>query len=323
MPVQGMERRVITSLTNDTVKYIEKLKKKTSFRREEGCFVVEGIRMIREVPENRRILLFLTEDASRQYPELAFWCERTELVSPQVLQKLSDTETPQGMLAVVSMSDRVPAAEPARDAEPTGTAEPARDAEPTCTAEPARDAEPTGTAEPARDAEPTRTAEPARDAEPTCTAEPLYLVLDGLQDPGNVGTLIRTAEAVGATEVLMSRNTADPYSPKVVRSTMGTIFRVSVRITEDLPSAIEELKKKGVVIFGTHLSGTDFYEADLTGPAAFLIGNEGNGLSEAVAATADRLLKIPMEGKVESLNAAVSGSVVAYEAYRQRVRGRI
>ena len=286
MPVQGMERRVITSLTNDTVKYIEKLKKKASFRREEGCFVVEGIRMIREVPENRRILLFLTEDASRQYPELAFWCERTELVSPQVLQKLSDTETPQGMLAVVSMSDRVPAAEPARDAEPT------------CT------------------------AEPASDAEPTCTAEPLYLVLDGLQDPGNVGTLIRTAEAVGATEVLMSRNTADPYSPKVVRSTMGTIFRVSVRITEDLPSAIEELKKKGVVIFGTHLSGTDFYEADLTGPAAFLIGNEGNGLSEAVAATADRLLKIPMEGKVESLNAAVSGSVVAYEAYRQRAHNR-
>ena len=287
MPVQGMERRVITSLTNDTVKYIEKLKKKASFRREEGCFVVEGIRMIREVPENRRILLFLTEDASRQYPELASWCERTELVSPQVLQKLSDTETPQGMLAVVSMSDRAPSAEPARDAEPTGT------------------------------------AEPASDAEPTRTVEPLYLVLDGLQDPGNVGTLIRTAEAVGATEVLMSRNTADPYSPKVVRSTMGTIFRVPVRITEDLPSAIEELKKKGVVIFGTHLSGTDFYEADLTGPAAFLIGNEGNGLSEAVAATSDRLLKIPMEGKVESLNAAVSGSVVAYEAYRQRVRGRI
>ncbi len=286
MPVQGMERRVITSLTNDTVKYIEKLKKKASFRREEGCFVVEGIRMIREVPENRRILLFLTEDASRQHPELASWCERTELVSPQVLQKLSDTETPQGMLAVVSMSDRAPSAEPARDAEPT------------CT------------------------AEPARDAEPTRTAEPLYLVLDGLQDPGNVGTLIRTAEAVGATEVLMSRNTADPYSPKVVRSTMGTIFRVSVRITEDLPSAIEELKKKGVVIFGTHLSGTDFYEADLTGPAAFLIGNEGNGLSEAVAATADRLLKIPMEGKVESLNAAVSGSVVAYEAYRQRAHNR-
>ena len=298
MPVQGMERRVITSLTNDTVKYIEKLKKKASFRREEGCFVVEGIRMIREVPENRRILLFLTEDASRQYPELASWCERTELVSPQVLQKLSDTETPQGMLAVVSMSDRAPSAEPARDAEPTGTAEPARDAEPT------------------------RTAEPARDAEPTRTVEPLYLVLDGLQDPGNVGTLIRTAEAVGATEVLMSRNTADPYSPKVVRSTMGTIFRVPVRITEDLPSAIEELKKKGVVIFGTHLSGTDFYEADLTGPAAFLIGNEGNGLSEAVAATSDRLLKIPMEGKVESLNAAVSGSVVAYEAYRQRAHNR-
>ena len=147
---------------------------------------------------------------------------------------------------------------------------------------------------------------------------PLYLVLDGLQDPGNVGTLIRTAEAVGATAVLINRNSADPYSPKVVRSTMGTIFRVPVRICEDLPGAIRDLQKNGVVVYGTHLSGEEFYAADLTGPIAFLIGNEGNGLTEEVAATADRLLRIPMEGQVESLNAAVSGSVVAYEAYRQR-----
>ena len=274
---------MITSVTNDTVKYVDKLKKKASFRREEGCFVVEGIRMIREVPEARRRMLFLTEAATEQYPELESWCGRVETVSEQVLRKLSDTETPQGMLAVVSMEDVM------REA--------------------------------GMDADKTRSGLKLEAKPDTELCQPLYLVLDGLQDPGNVGTLIRTAEAVGATEVLLSRTSADPYSPKVVRSTMGTIFRVPVRVCEDLPGAVEELKKTGVVVYGTHLSGTDFYENDLTGPVAFLIGNEGKGLTDEVAATADRLLRIPMEGQVESLNAAVSGSVVAYEAYRQRKSG--
>ena len=251
---------MISSLTNDKVKYVEKLRKKASFRREEACFVVEGIRMIREVPEELRKQLYVTEAALEQYPELEGWCDAVETVTDAVLRKLSDTETPQGMLAVVSM--------------------------PVCQSE-------SGSA-------------------------PLYLVLDGLQDPGNVGTLIRTAEAVGIEAVLLSRNSADPFSPKVVRSTMGTIFRVPIRICEDLPQAIRELQKDGVVVYGTHLSGEEFYATDLTGPVAFLIGNEGNGLTAEVAATADRLLRIPMEGQVESLNAAVSGSVVAYEAYRQR-----
>ena len=257
---------MISSLTNDKIKYVEKLKKKASFRREESCFVVEGIRMIREVPEELRRQLYLTEAALEQYPELGDWCSAVETVTEAVLRKMSDTENPQGMLAVVAM--------------PAGYSGAAED--------------------------------------PGQESQPLYLVLDGLQDPGNVGTLIRTAEAVGATAVLLSRNSADPFSPKVVRSTMGTIFRVPVRICEDLPREIGELKKAGVVVFGTHLSGTDVYAADLSGSLALLIGNEGNGLTEEVASTADRLLRIPMEGQVESLNAAVSGSVVAYEAYRQR-----
>ena len=280
---------MITSLTNDTVKYVERLKKKASFRREEGCFVVEGIRMIREVPEAERKCLFLTEAALAEYPELEHWCDRVETVSEPVLRKLSDTETPQGMLAVV------------RFLKETGD----------------------GSLSPVHAEHGSEETETAGDREPSPVSSgkaPLYLILDGLQDPGNVGTLIRTAEAVGATAVLLSKGSADPYSPKVVRSTMGTIFRVPVRVVEDLPAEIEALKKTGVIVYGTHLSGTDFYQADLTGPIAFLIGNEGNGLSEEVAATADRLLRIPMEGKVESLNAAVSGSVVAYEAYRQRTQ---
>ena len=261
---------MISSLTNDKIKYVEKLKKKASFRREEACFVVEGIRMIREVPEKLRRRLYLTETALDQYPELGDWCGDVETVTDPVLRKMSDTETPQGMLAVATMPEggSTPAGYIGEADNPGGS--------------------------------------------------PLYLVLDGLQDPGNVGTLIRTAEAVGAAAVLLSRNSADPFSPKVVRSTMGTIFRVPLRICEDLPRELGELKKAGVVVFGTHLSGTDVYAADLSGPLALLIGNEGNGLTEEVAACADRLLRIPMEGQVESLNAAVSGSVVAYEAYRQR-----
>ncbi|MBR3539222.1 MAG: RNA methyltransferase [Eubacterium sp.] len=273
--------KMITSRTNERIKYVEKLKDKASFRKEEGCFVVEGIRMIREVPGEMRRELFYTESALRDHPELADWCDVTESVSESVMEKLADTKTPQGMVAVVSMQS---------SGQRYGMVENASDRNPESAVHP------NGMA-------------------------PLYLILDGLQDPGNVGTLIRTAEAVGATAVLLSRSSADPYSPKVVRSTMGTIFRVPVRVCEDLPGAIEDLKKQGVVVYGTHLSGTDFYEADLTGPVALLIGNEGKGLTDEVARTADRLLRIPMEGKVESLNAAISAAVVGYEAYRQRRNG--
>ena len=259
---------MITSRTNDKIKYIEKLKQKSSFRREEGCFIVEGIRMVREVPEDLRRELYLTEKALADHPEFAGWCRTVETVSDSVMEKLADTKTPQGMLAVV----KIPVVKiPENGSRGEGDEK-----------------------------------------------TPLYLVLDGVQDPGNVGTIIRTAEAVGATAVLLSRTSADPFSPKVVRSTMGTIFRVRVEISDDLPDTLRGLKKEGVRIFGTHLSGTEFYDADLTCPLAFLIGNEGNGLTDEVAKEADSLLRIPMEGQVESLNAAVSGSVVAYEAYRQR-----
>ena len=99
---------------------------------------------------------------------------------------------------------------------------------------------------------------------------------------------------------------------------MGTIFRVPIRTVPDLATELEKLKSTGVRVVGMHLAGQDFYAADLTGPVAILIGNEGNGLSDAVAAAADVLVRIPMEGSVESLNAAVSGSVVGYEVLRQR-----
>ena len=148
--------------------------------------------------------------------------------------------------------------------------------------------------------------------------DPFLFIIDHLQDPGNLGTILRTAEAAGATGGLISQDTVDPYNPKVIRSTMGSIFRVPLRIAQDFPEEIQTIKERGVTIYGAHLSGGAFYDENFSEGCGFLIGNEGNGLSEKISALADHLIRIPMEGRVESLNAAVSTAVIAYEVFRQR-----
>lgn len=151
------------------------------------------------------------------------------------------------------------------------------------------------------------------------SGEPLVLILEDLQDPGNVGTIIRTAEGAGVTGVFMSSRTADCFQPKVVRSTMGSIFRVPVRREESLTELITWLKKQNVRCFAAHLSGRNSYvREDYRTGTAFLIGNEGNGLSDELTASADVRIRIPMEGKVESLNAAVASALLMYEAQAQR-----
>lgn len=148
---------------------------------------------------------------------------------------------------------------------------------------------------------------------------PLFLVLETLQDPGNLGTIMRTAEGAGVTGVIMSSDTVDIYNPKTVRSTMGSIFRVPFVYTEDIKSAISELKAAGVNCYAAHLKGTGTcFDQDYRRPTAFFIGNEGNGLSDEVASMADTYIRIPMGGKLESLNAAVSAAVLMYETLRQR-----
>ena len=145
------------------------------------------------------------------------------------------------------------------------------------------------------------------------------IVLDNLQDPGNMGTVFRTAEAAGATGILMSSDCVDIYNPKVVRSTMGALFRVPFCRVEDLPESVEDLKKAGIRVYAAHLEGKNPYDReDYRGGTAFLIGNEGNGLREEVASCADCRIRIPMEGKAESLNAAVAAAVLMFEAGRQR-----
>ena len=147
----------------------------------------------------------------------------------------------------------------------------------------------------------------------------LWLLLEQVQDPGNLGTMFRTAEGAGAAGVIMDSRCADIFHPKTIRSTMGSLYRVPFWITPDLAEACEKLKKSGVSVYAAHLAGERLYDQpDYTGGCAFLIGNEGNGLSREAAALADELIRIPMVGQLESLNAAMAAGILLYEANRQR-----
>ena len=148
---------------------------------------------------------------------------------------------------------------------------------------------------------------------------PFLIVLEDLHDPGNVGTILRTAEGAGVTGIIVSRRTADLFQPKTIRATMGSIYRMPFLETEDPVGYLSRLSRAGIRTYAAHLGGTQSYRVqDYTGPCALLIGNEGNGLTDEMAEQADVLVRIPMEGKVESLNAAIASAVLMYEVHGQR-----
>lgn len=154
------------------------------------------------------------------------------------------------------------------------------------------------------------------------TARGIQLVLDAVQDPGNVGTLLRTAEATGVTQVICVVGTADVYSPKVVRAAMGAHFRLP--LVQDVTwEAVPELLVAADHVYAAAASATmPYYAADWRQHSAVIVGNEANGVSEAGLAVATKQISIPMAAAVESLNAAVAGSVILFEALRQRTLGR-
>lgn len=147
---------------------------------------------------------------------------------------------------------------------------------------------------------------------------PLVLMLENIQDPGNVGTLLRSAAAAGAGHVLLSPQCAFAWSPKVLRSAMGAHFALNIVEEADLEAFVGAYR--GTTVALTLDGESSLYELDLRGPAAFLVGNEGAGLSEALKARAALHARIPMPGRVESLNAGVAGSLCLFEAVRQRGR---
>lgn len=150
---------------------------------------------------------------------------------------------------------------------------------------------------------------------------PLFVVLEDLQDPGNAGTIFRTAEGAGADGIFLTRTCVDITNPKVIRATMGSVYRMPFLYVEDVVSLKQKLQGRGIRFFAAHLKGKNPYDKESYDKgSAFLIGNEGNGLTEEAAEAADCLIRIPMCGQVESLNAAMACGILMYEAARQRRR---
>ena len=147
--------------------------------------------------------------------------------------------------------------------------------------------------------------------------EDLFLILDNVQDPGNIGTIIRTADSVGLKYIFIKEGSCDIYNPKVLRSTMGSIFRVECVTFNDNKALIEKLKQNSIKVYATNLkTNKSIYDVDFKN-SAIIVGNESNGVSEELLDLADENIKIPMRGNAESLNVAIATSIILYEAYRQ------
>lgn len=147
----------------------------------------------------------------------------------------------------------------------------------------------------------------------------IYVLADRIQDPGNLGTIIRTAHAAGVCGVILTKGTVDPYNLKTLRSTMGSIFHVNILEEDSDYSITKSLKKQGHILIAAALNAkADFYELSLNKNLILAVGNEGEGLSQEVMDLSDVSFKIPMPGGTESLNAAVSCAVVLYEIIRQK-----
>lgn len=256
---------MITSTSNPQIKKLLQLQKKSKARDEENVFVVEGIRMYMEIPEERVEKVYISESLYNR-KKLVLNIEKYpyEILSDSVFQHVSDTKTPQGILCIVKRKEY-------------------------------------------------------QLNDLLNIENPHFIVLDNLQDPGNMGTIVRTAEAAGVDAVFMSRDCVDIYNPKTIRSTMGSIFRVPHIYIEDLLELLQKFKKREIISYAAHLDGVATYDQEnYRKGTAILIGNEGNGLREEVAKKADVLVQIPMCGKVESLNAAIAASVFMFEVLRQR-----
>ena len=147
-------------------------------------------------------------------------------------------------------------------------------------------------------------------------SESNFLLLDNIQDPGNLGTILRTADSLDMKQIIVSKGTADAYNLKVVRSTMGAIFRVKIIEVQSLNKIVKEMKKHKIKVYATDLqTDKSIYDVDYE-KSAIVIGNEANGVSKEVLEEASQRIKIPMLGKTESLNAAVATSIILYETFR-------
>jgi TrmH family RNA methyltransferase len=300
---------IITSASNPRIRRLVELQKKAKLRRETGLFVIEGVRLCADTPAKYIKEVYVTENRMHSASEKENRILKEHpvtIVSEEVMAKAAQTTTPQGILCVAKM--------PVYSREKMLT---------WAAADPAHGSAADPAAVPAHDSAVDPAAVPALDSGTDPAAghgnPPLLLVLEDIQDPGNLGTIFRTAEAAGATGIVMSRGTVDIFHPKVVRATMSAVFRMPFYISNDLCAEISAFRERGIRSYAAHLGGKRAYdELPLSEGCAFLIGNEGNGLSEELTAQADEKIIIPMAGGAESLNAAMAAGILLFEAARQR-----
>jgi len=256
---------MISSVQNPKIKRIRLLQTQSRSRKKELAFIVEGIRLLEEAQNTYQVpeLVIYTSDLDPRGQKLveAFLEQNVpcEEVSEQVIKAASDTETPQGILAILPLKPL-----------------------------------------------------------PLPEETDFLIIADEIRDPGNLGTLLRTAQAAGADGFLLSPGTVDPFSPKVIRAGMGAHFRLPI-----LSCSWEKIREitDGLTIFGADMKeGSRIWDADLNLPLALILGGEAHGPGKHSRDLADAWMHIPMTDGSESLNAAVAGAVLMFEVLRQRTQ---
>ena len=264
---------MITSTHNPKLKLIRALQGRAKERRDAGAFVAEGVRLVEEAVISNwgfRFALYdesLNERGRSQVEGLRSRGVDVEEVSTSLMKSLSETETPQGILAVLEFS-QLPTLAPGASAGVPNYCD-------------------------------------------------FILILDTIRDPGNLGTLLRTAAAAGVQAVLLPPETTDAFAPKVVRSGMGAHFRLPIH-SMNWEEISQVIKLAGLQVFIADMNGKSCWETDLRQPIALVIGGEADGASESARKLASQKISIPMSGKIESLNAGVAGSILMFEVVRQR-----
>lgn len=270
----------ITSSQNNVVKQIKKINSKkvyNGYKQNERLFCIEGLRFVEEaIKDNIELQMIVfcddfiekalkNEHIAKLLDDIYKRCKGHLYTVPNNLfNQISDTQTPQGVLAVASMN-----------------------------------------------------FEHVSCMSSDCTR---IILLESLKDPGNMGTIIRTADAASFSAVVVCSGCVDVFNSKVLRSTMGSIFHVPVFYAENFYEASCLFRNKNITIVSTHLKAENMlYDIDLTDNIAVAIGNEANGLSVEAVQNSDILVKIPMTGQAESLNASVAASIIMYESVRQNL----
>lgn len=287
---------MITSSANSKVKQVVQWQTKGKERRRDGIFLVEGFKMYQEAPEDWIQEVYVSEEALEKISGKRMCSGMEETLGqgkyPDIEEKLGQKEYPDVEAKLGRTGYEAVSAEVFRKMSDTITPQGIL-----CVLK-----------------RPEYTLEHLLEV-----SRPLLLVLEGLQDPGNLGTIIRTGEGAGITGIIMSDGTVDIYHPKTIRATMGSIYRVPFVCGQNLAEVIDRLRERDIHTYAAHLDGRRYYDSfSFREGTAFLIGNESAGLGKTLAEKADHYLKIPMEGQVESLNAAIAASLLIYEAHRQR-----